>query len=329
MTTLEDVTKGLSPKMQKLVRVASEVELERMPLASYSLTKALGGGVGYGRQCLVWGQKSAGKTSLLLASAAKAQKQGKTVALIDAENSFEKQWAESLGVDTKNLLLSTVKSIDDMGDISIELINSGIDVIIVDSISSLLSSAFFEKKGGEMKELQDTKQIGSEAKDLASALKAMNYANKNTALLLVSQIRMKMGQSFAYAAPTGGEATKFFSSTIIRLSAPVQEDKQVHQDIAIDDRILKKAVGRPVSWEIEYNKIGPPSSVGQYDFYYLGDNVGVDYYGEIVREAESFGVIKKAGSWLKYGDVSIQGYPSWSRRLKEDKDLLDEIVKQL
>ncbi len=176
---------------------------------------ALKGGLGHGRQILIWGNKSAGKSSFCLQMIAEAQKEGKTCAWIDAEASYSADWAEKLGVNSEELIYSPAKTINDMVDVATQLMEAGVDIIVVDSISALLPAIYFEKDSTELKKLEDTKQIGAEAKDMTHAVKMLNYANKNTLLVLISQQRNQFGSMHASHIPTGGMAVKFFSTLFV------------------------------------------------------------------------------------------------------------------
>jgi recombination protein RecA len=193
---MEEILAKLDPKIRKLVGPAHKVEIQKQKTPSLSLNVALKGGLAYGRQILIWGNKSAGKSSFCLQLIAAAQSEGKTCAWIDSEQSYSPEWAEQLGVDSTKLLYSSAKTINDMVDIGTQLIASGVDILVVDSISALLPAIYFEKDGAELKQLQDTKQIGAEAKDMTNAVKMLNYANNQenkTLLVLISQQRNNIG----------------------------------------------------------------------------------------------------------------------------------------
>jgi len=190
---IDSILAKLDPKTRARVQSAQDVQVEKQITPSIGLNFALRGGLGYGRQVLVWGNKSAGKSSFCLQMIALAQKEGKTCAWIDAEASYDQSWAEQLGVDSSSLIYSPAKTVNDMVDVATKLMDAGVDLIVVDSISALLPAIYFEKDGNEMKDLQDTKQIGAEAKDMTHAVKMLNYANKNTLLVLISQQRNQFG----------------------------------------------------------------------------------------------------------------------------------------
>lgn len=306
-TKMEDILARLDPKTRKRVQSATEVEIEKQSTPSLSLNVGLKGGFGYGRQVLVWGNKSAGKSSFCLQMIGEAQKNGKVCAWIDSEQSYSPEWAEQLGVDSEQLIYSPAKTINDMVDVSVDLMKAGVDIIVVDSISALLPAIYFEKDGSELKELQDTKQIGAEAKDMTHAVKMLNYVNENTLLVLISQQRNSFGGMHATHIPTGGMAVKFFSSTIVKLWSSEAEANSIKDKIAVGDRLIEQKVGRPVNWSIDYNKTGPQFIGGSYDFYFQGDHVGVDKVADLVDVAELMGIIERGGAWYTILDQRLQG----------------------
>lgn len=326
---IEDIMAKLDKKTRDRVTAASDRNIEKLELASIGLNKALLGGVGMGRQTLVWGNKSAGKSSMCLQSIGMAQKQGKMCAWIDSESSFDPEWAERLGVDTTQLIVSPAKDIDTWTAVICDLMKHGIDAIVADSISSLIPSTYFEK-GIELKEgLEGTKQIGTMSKELGIAVNKFNYINKNTALILISQARNKFNTYGAQLQPMGGEAMKFYSSTVIKLWSSPSEREQLSQEITRNDKIITEFVGRPVNFTIEFNKIGPPNRIGSYDFYYSGDHVGVDQIGEIADLAEKAGVINKGGAWYSYGEEKFQGRQKIVNWLRDNPETAAIITKQV
>jgi recombination protein RecA len=303
----EDILAKLDPKTRQRIQLATNVSAERQKTPSIGLNMALKGGLGMGRQILLWGNKSAGKSSFCLQMIAIAQKEGKTCAWIDSEHSYDASWAESLGVDSTSLIYSPAKTINDMVDVATQLMEAGVDIIVVDSISALLPAIYFEKDSTDLKKLEDTKQIGAEAKDMTHAVKMLNYANKNTLLVLISQQRNQFGGMHASHIPTGGMAVKFFSSTIVKLWSSEAEANAIKSGIQVGDKIIEQKVGRPVNWIVDYNKLGPQNQSGQYDFYYQGDSLGVDSVGEVLDVAEMMGLVQKGGAWYTIGEERFQG----------------------
>ena len=329
MMLAEEILAKLDPKTRKRVQTAQEVDIKRQATPSTGLNLALKGGLGYGRQILIWGNKSAGKSSFCLQMIGDAQRDGKVCAWIDSESSYSAEWAERLGVDSNQLIYSPAKTINDMVDVATQLMEAGVDIIVVDSISALLPAIYFEKDSDELKQLQDTKQIGSEAKDMTHAVKMLNYANKNTLLVLISQQRNQFGSMHASHIPTGGMAVKFFSSTIIKLWSSEAEANAIKAGVKVGDKILEQKVGRPVNWIIDYNKLGPPNLSGQYDFYYQGDSVGVDSVAETLDVAEMMGIVQRGGSWYTIGAERMQGRTKAIEYLRENADIVDMLEEAI
>lgn len=327
----EEILAKLSPKVLARAKMASEVQLMKQPTPSTGLNNALRGGIGYGRQTLIWGSKSAGKSTFCLGTLGIAQRAGKRAAFIDSEQSFDPDWAERLGVDTKKLVYTDVKTIEDMVGAGVEFMKAGIDIVTVDSISALLSSAYFEKdkKGDELKELSGTKQIGSEARELANGVKMLNYANKQTALILISQVRNKITTYGAMHQATGGHAVDFFSSTVVKLWSSARADDQIKGEIHNGDLILKEPIGREVIWTIDKNKLGPPNKTGSYNLFYDGDFIGIDNVGEAVDLGVALGLVKKAGNWHTYEDIKVNGKDGFAIELRKHPELATKLVAEV
>jgi recombination protein RecA len=325
----EEILAKLDPKTRARVQLAQEVDAQKQQTPSIGLNLALNGGLGYGRQILIWGNKSAGKSSFCLQMIAAAQKDGKTCAWIDSEASYSASWAEKLGVNSSELIYSPAKTINDMVDVAVQLMEAGVDIIVVDSISALLPAIYFEKDGEELKHLQDTKQIGAEAKDMTHAVKMLNYANKNTLLVLISQQRNQFGSMHASHIPTGGMAVKFFSSTIVKLWSSEAEANAIKANVKVGDKLIEQKVGRPVNWIIDYNKLGPPNLSGQYDFYYQSEQPGVDTVAEVLDVAEMMGIVQRGGSWYTIEEERFQGRAKAVDYLRENLDVVEKLKEKI
>jgi recombination protein RecA len=326
---LDDILAKLDPKTRARVQSAQDIKVDKQETPSIGLNTALKGGLPYGRQVLVWGNKSAGKSSFCLQMISIAQKEGKTCAWIDAEASYDPAWAEQLGVDSSKLIYSTAKTVNDMVDVGTKLMDAGVDLIVVDSISALLPAIYFEKDGNEMKDLQDTKQIGAEAKDMTHAVKMLNYANKNTLLVLISQQRNQFGSMHASHIPTGGMAVKFFSTTVIKLWSSEAEANAIKAGIKVGDKIIEQRVGRPVNWIVDYSKVSPPNLSGQYDFYYQGETIGVDRVGETLDVAEMFGIVEKGGAWYTVNGERLQGRAKAVQYLRDNPEVVEKLIGEI
>ena len=324
--SIEDVLAQLNPKLRKNILVGDEVpKTEYAATPSYGLNRALNGGLPYGRQVLVWGSKSSAKSSLCLQTIALAQAEGKVCAWIDAEMSYDKIWAEKLGVDTSKLIVSQARTINEMVDVGVNLIEAGVDVIVVDSITSLLPAIYFEKDSTELKQLENTKQIGAESRDFSNAWKMLNYANnkvKPTLLILISQSRNNINAMYTSQQPTGGQATKFYSSTVIKLFSSESDNQAIKGKIYVGDKAIEEKVGRKIRWELQFSKTSPAFQSGEYDFYFRGDNVGIDGIADLVDTAEMMGIVERTGAWYLLPDGSkVQGREGFVSRVREDLDL--------
>ena len=329
---MEDFLSQLDPNLRKRLSNATEVEVKKQKTPSISLNYALKGGFGYGRQILIWGNKSAGKSSFCLQMIGEAQKEGKLCAWIDAEQSFDPEWAKKLGVDTDKLIYSEARTINDMVDVATQLMKAKVDILIVDSISALLPAIYFEKDSTELKQLENTKQIGAEAKDMTNAVKMLNYANNQeskTLLVLISQQRNNIGAMYASHMPTGGLAVKFFSSTVIKLWSSDSDNNALKAKITVGDKLIEQKVGRQVQWHIDFNKTGPGFLSGAYDFYFDGDVIGVDKVADLVDTAELLGVIEKGGAWYTVLGERFQGRAKVIDYLKENPEKIKELESKL
>jgi recombination protein RecA len=208
--------------------------------------------------------------------------------------------------------------------------SAGADIIVVDSISALLPAIYFEKDSSELKQLENTKQIGAEARDMTNAVKMLNYANnqtKQTLLILISQQRNQIGAMYVSHAPTGGHAVKFFSSTIVKLWSSESENQAIKDKIATGDKLIEKKIGRSVTWNVDFNKTGPAFISGQYDFYFDGDNIGVDNIAEVLDVAEQLGKVEKGGAWYTVLGERFQGRAKVIEWLRENPEKAEELVK--
>jgi recombination protein RecA len=333
MTTIEEALASLDPKIRKRLSTGVGFKIEYQPTPSFGLNKALNGGLPYGRQVLIWGSKSSAKSSICLQTIALAQKEGKLCAWIDAEMSYSEDWAKSLGVDTDNLIVSQARTINEMVEVGTSLMNAGVDLIVVDSITSLLPAIYFEKDSDELKQLENTKQIGAESRDFSNALKMLNYANnkvKPTLLLLISQSRNNISAMYTSQQPTGGQSVKFYSSTVIKLFSSESDNQALKGKIKIGDKLIEEKVGRKVRWEIQFSKTSPAFQSGEYDFYFRGDHLGIDSVGDLVDTAELKGIVERTGAWYILPDGSkVQGRDAFISRVREDLDLQKSIEEKL
>jgi len=331
--TIEQALSQLDPKIRKSLGSGEGIKIEKQPTPSFGLNRALGGGLPYGRQVLVWGSKSSAKSSMLLQTIGMAQKEGKLCAWIDAEMSYSEDWAQQLGVDTEQLIYSQARTINEMVDVGVALMEAGVDMIVVDSITSLLPAIYFEKGSEDLKALENTKQIGAESRDFSNAWKMINYANnkvKPTLFVLISQSRNNINAMYTSQQPSGGQATKFYSSTVIKLFSSESDNQALKGKIAVGDKLIEEKIGRKIRWELQFSKTSPGFQSGEYDFYFRGDSIGVDEIADLVDTAELAGIVERTGAWYLMPDGSkVQGRDGFINKVKEDEELRNNIREQL
>lgn len=324
--TVNDVLGRLDAETRKRATMAMDISPERQPTASVGLNEALNGGLGYGRIVTLWGTKSAGKTALALQTIGMAQRQGKVCALLDVEGTYEDEWGKRLGVQSDELIYFKNRAISKVSDTACDLIQAGTDIIVVDSVSAMAPSSYFDKKSEEFKGFESTGKIGADSQDLGKMLRAINLVNEdhNCLVILIAQGRMKQVSTMYWGLkPTGGESIRFYSSQVVKLQSADGDANFISGYTAINDQIVEAHIGRKVNYTVEFNKLGPQNRGGTYDFYYDGDFVGVDYTGELFDAALAKGLVEKAGTWYTWGSVRKQGRSAFIELLRENSEYVD------
>lgn len=333
MTTVEEALALLDPKIRNRLATGAGIKTEVQPTPSTGLNRALNGGLPYGRQVLIWGSKSSAKSSFCLQTIGMAQKDGKLCAWVDAEMAYDESWAQRMGVDTSQLIYSQARTINEFVDVANALMDAGVDLIVIDSITSLLPAIYFEKDSDELKSLENTKQIGAESRDFSNAWKMINYANnktKPTLVIAISQARNNINAMYTQQQPTGGQATKFYSSTVIKLFSSESENQAIKGKIQIGDKLIEEKIGRKVRWELQFSKTSPAFQGGEYDFYFRGDSLGLDVIADLVDTAELAGLVDRTGAWYKLDNgEKIQGRDAFIKYVRENADYQEQLRSQL
>jgi len=247
--------------------------------------------------------------------------------------SYDEDWAVKLGVDPEQLIYSQARTINEMVDVAVALINAGVDLIVIDSITSLLPAIYFEKDSSELKQLENTKQIGAESRDFSNAWKMINYANnkeKPTLVIAISQSRNNINAMYTQQQPTGGQSTKFYSSTVIKLFSSESENQAIKGKIAVGDKLIEEKIGRKIRWELQFSKTSPGFQSGEYDFYFRGDKVGIDTIADLVDTAEMNGLVERTGAWYKLEDgEKIQGRDAFIEYVKTNEEYQNQLRSSL
>jgi len=306
-----DKTYGKGAVMRMGDSAVEEVEI--IPSGSLGLDIALGiGGYPRGRVIEIYGPESSGKTTLTLHAIAEVQRKGGRAAFIDAEHAFDRFYAEKLGVDTENLIISQPDNGEQALEIADNLIRSGaIDLIVVDSVAALTPKAEIEGEMGESK-------VGLHARLMSQALRKLTgtISKTNCTCIFINQLREKIGVMFGNPeTTTGGNALKFYAS--VRLD--IRRSTQIKDgDVAVGNRVKVKVVK---------NKVAPPFRVAEFDILF---GEGISKVGEIIDLGVATEVISKSGSWFSYGDTKLgQGRDGVKAILKDNPELCDEIEAQI
>lgn len=323
-----EILASLDAKTRKRVQLAKEFRLEKQPTPSVGLNLALQGGLAYGRQVLIWGSKSAGKSLFALGIVADVQRQGKSCAWIDAEQAFDASWAERIGVDTKKLLYSDSNAVAKVANDAVAMVRSGVDVLVIDSISTILASSYFD--GDEMKNFEDTGQIGTHAKDMGRMSNMILGVNDGTLVIMISQQRTGINATYTKMKPMGGEAMLFNSSTVLKLWSSESDTAALTGEIQSGDKVYAEKIGKKVRWDVEYNKTGPQGLTGTYDMYYKGNTLGIDNVAEIADLGIKYGFIEETGKgWFAINDKKLHGRTDVLRVIKESPEIYNQLKERI
>jgi len=289
------------------------LKLEAISTGSIGLDIATGiGGFPRGRIIEIFGPESSGKTTMALHAIAEAQKAGGIAAFIDAEHAMDTGYAQKIGVDVKNLLVSQPDYGEQAMDITETLVRSNaVDIIVVDSVAALTPKAEIEGEMGDS-------HMGLQARLMSQALRKLtsSISKSKCIVIFINQIRMKIGVMFGNPeTTTGGNALKFYAS--IRLD--------VRKISSLKDK--EDFTGNRTRVKVVKNKVAPPFKTAEFDMIY---GSGVSRTGEVIDLAVEKDIIKKSGSWFSYGDDRIgQGKEKVSAYLEENPELLKEIEKKV
>ncbi|MGB7784909.1 MAG: recombinase RecA [Salinimicrobium sp.] len=292
----------------------SVMDIDAISSGSLGLDLALGvGGYPRGRVIEIYGPESSGKTTLTLHAIAEAQKAGGIAAFIDAEHAFDRFYAEKLGVDLENLIISQPDNGEQALEIADNLIRSGaIDIVVIDSVAALTPKSEIEGEMGDSK-------MGLHARLMSQALRKLTASISKThcTVIFINQLREKIGVMFGNPeTTTGGNALKFYASVRldIRRSTQIKDSNSEVQGNKTRVKVVK-------------NKVAPPFKTAEFDIMY---GEGVSKIGEIIDIGVDYEIVKKSGSWFSYEDTKLgQGRDAVKILLKDNPDLMDELETKI
>ncbi|MGC6438355.1 MAG: recombinase RecA [Flavobacteriaceae bacterium] len=312
--TLDKLDKAYGKGTVMKMSDAPVIDVDVISSGSLGLDVALGvGGYPKGRVVEIYGPESSGKTTLTLHAIAETQKAGGIAAFIDAEHAFDRFYAQNLGVDIDNLIISQPDNGEQALEIADNLVRSGaIDMIVIDSVAALTPKSEIEGEMGDSK-------MGLHARLMSQALRKLtgSISKTNCTMIFINQLREKIGVMFGNPeTTTGGNALKFYAS--VRLD--IRRSTQIK-----DSNGMVK--GNKTRVKVVKNKVAPPFKLAEFDIMY---GEGVSKVGEILDLAVEFDIVKKSGSWFSYDETKLgQGRDAVKEMIKDNPDLMDELEEKI
>ncbi len=312
--TLDKLDKAYGKGTVMRMSDAPVIDIDVISSGSLGLDLALGvGGYPKGRVVEIYGPESSGKTTLTLHAIAETQKAGGIAAFIDAEHAFDRFYAQNLGVDIDNLIISQPDNGEQALEIADNLVRSGaIDMIVIDSVAALTPKSEIEGEMGDSK-------MGLHARLMSQALRKLtgSISKANCTMIFINQLREKIGVMFGNPeTTTGGNALKFYASVRLDIRRSTQ--------IKDSDGTVR---GNKTRVKVVKNKVAPPFKLAEFDIMY---GEGVSKVGEVLDLAVEFDIIKKSGSWFSYDETKLgQGRDAVKQMINDNPDLMDELEEKI
>lgn len=331
MVSIEDVLASLDKETLKQFRMASEIKREFLATPSMGLNLLLGGGFSKGHQTTLWGNESSGKSTFLLEMIGQHQRTNPnfSAAYVDTEKTMDPTWAARLGCDVDKLIVSNHSNIGEVTDLALKWVKSGVDLLIIDSMSNLMPRSFFEKDGA-IKKFENTGQIGQQAKELGQMCRMIQGENFGTAVVFISQVRMDLSGFIPSEKPSGGKEVGHLDSLRVKLSSSKSESKALKAEVQRGDMVIEEVVGRVVKWQISKNKINGRYGVGEYNLITQGERVGLERGAELRDYGVEYGIIEKVGNsrFVINGD-SINGKQNAANYLAVNPEIANFLEEEI
>jgi recombination protein RecA len=304
---INEINKKFGPNTIGTVAEMQTLKVERIPTGSIYLDWALGGGWPLGRPVELYGPYSSGKSLIALKTITEAQKKGLKCIYIDAESSFDPEFAKLLGVDVSDLIVSQLSVGEDTIDIVATLLQADVGVIVIDSVASMIPRS-------ELEDPMDQQTMGLAARMMSKALRKLTALNKNTLVIFINQIRMDIASYGRPETTTGGRALGFYAAARV--------DVRRGEFIKEGDDL----VGQVIKFKVTKNKTAPPFRTGYFNFDYATGNI------DQVNEMVSMGIINKKiaqkGPYYAILDKQFQGREALEKELRQDKEFFEAVRKE-
>jgi recombination protein RecA len=325
--SIDDILALLDKDTLSMVQKGRDIENTFLPTSSLGLNLLIRG-LKVGAQHTFWGNEQSGKSAAMMQTVALNQELGVPCAWVDAEHSFDPDWATRLGVDVDKLMVSQVSNIADAANLQVKLINAGVRLVVLDSTSALKPASFYDD--GELKDFSKTRQVGQFAKDLGNMCSYVQGRNWTCAVVHIAQQRTDLGNSFMPGLKAaGGMESGHTDQLRVRMFSSKSEKQAIMGQVQRGDILMEERVGRTVTWSIDKNKLNGRYGTGTYGLYTMGDFVGIDRASELLAYGIKYGIVSKGGAWYTVGSERLQGDVKATNFIRENEAVAAELEEQI
>lgn len=326
--SIDDILASLDKDTLSMVQRGREINNSFLPTASLGLNLLLNGGLKVGAQHTIWGNEQAGKSAMMMQTVAVNQALGVPCAWVDAEHSFDPEWATRLGVDVDNLVVTQASSMADVANIQVKMIKAGVRLMVLDSTSALKPASFYDD--GELKDFSKTRQVGQFSKDLGNMCSYVQGRNWTCSVVHIAQVRTDLGNSFMPGLKAaGGMESGHTDQLRVRLFSSKSEKQAIMGQVQRGDILIEERIGRTVTWSIDKNKLNGRYGTGTYDLYTMGDTVGIDRASELLAYGIKYGIVSKGGAWFTIYGERLQGESKAARYVRSNPEVAEKLEAEI